>query len=98
MRQLLLRVPDGLHQRITARAAREGRSVNQVASEILDAAADADRGTRRDRLRAQAAAAGVLAPVADVTQSAAARKRAIESMRGAGPLADQLLDDERGRI
>jgi len=35
--------PD-LHQRIAARAAREGRSVNQLASDILDTAADADRG------------------------------------------------------
>src|SRR5665213_3021960 len=60
MKQLLLRVPDDVHRRLTARAAREGRSVNAVATEILDAAADADVGDRRARLRARAAGLGVV--------------------------------------
>jgi plasmid stability protein len=39
VKQLLLRVPEDLHRRLVARAAREGRSLNAVATEILDAAA-----------------------------------------------------------
>jgi plasmid stability protein len=97
MRQLLLRVPDDLHERIAARAAREGTSVNQLASDILDAAADADRGGRRVRLRAQAAASGLLgqATAAEVSQSD--RAVAIESMKGIGPVLDEELAADRDR-
>lgn len=97
MRQLLLRVPDELHARLAARAAREGRSVNQVAGEILDAAADADRGDARTRLRARAAANGSLAPVLEVRITPEERAAAIESMRGIGPFLDEWLDSERDR-
>lgn len=98
MRQLLLRVPDSVHKRIAARAAREGRSINAVATEIIDAAADADQGSRSARLRAQAAAAGVLLPVTGTRISKAERKRIIDSTRGLGPIADQLIADERDRL
>lgn len=97
MRQLLLRVPDELHARLAARAAREGSSVNQLATQILDAAADADRGNRTARLRARAAAQGVLEPLTDVQVSAAARRRALRGMEGLGPVADEMLDDDRDR-
>ncbi|MGH3131560.1 MAG: FitA-like ribbon-helix-helix domain-containing protein [Gaiellaceae bacterium] len=40
MKQLLLRVPEDVHRRLVARADREGRSINAVATEILDAAAE----------------------------------------------------------
>lgn len=97
MRQLLLRVPDTLHARISARAAREGRSVNQVAAEILDAAADADSGSRRDRLRARAAATGLLHQVPVPAMRAAERRRVLASTRGIGPVLDDVLDDDRER-
>lgn len=97
MRQLLLRVPDDLHERISARAAREGTSVNQLASDILDAAADADRGGRRARLRAQAAAGGVLGPPMGTESAAPDRAAAIESMRGVGTILDDELDADRHR-
>ena len=45
MKQLLLRVPEDLHRRLAARAAREGRSMNAVAGAILDASTDADLGS-----------------------------------------------------
>jgi predicted HicB family RNase H-like nuclease len=45
LKQLLLRVPEDVHRRLAARAKREGRSVNALATEILDAAAAAaERG------------------------------------------------------
>lgn len=97
MRQLLLRVPEDLHERISARAAREGRSVNQLASEILDAAADADRRGRSGRLRAQAAARGVLGPPVPADSAHPDRASAIESMRGIGHVLDDELAADRGR-
>lgn len=99
VRQIILRVPDDVHARIAARAARDGRSVNQLATEILDAAADADHGTRTDRLRAHAAAAGMLRrdPASKATPADATRSHAIDSMRGTGPLLDVILDEDRDR-
>lgn len=96
MKQLLLRVPEDVHRRLKARAAREGRSVNSVATEILDAAAGADTGDRRARLRASAAAAGAERSTNAQPVSAARRRRIVESTRGLGSRIDAALDDERG--
>lgn len=95
MKQLLLRVPEHLHQRLAARAAREGRSVNAVATQILDAAADADEGDRQARVRASAAAAGVLRGTNARPVTPARRRRAISSTQGLGAMVDRLIDDER---
>lgn len=97
MKQVLLRVPEEVHRRLVARAAREGRSLNAVATEILDAAADADSGERRAQLRAAAAAAGTLRTVNARPTSAARRRRIIESTRGLGSQIDRLLSEERER-
>lgn len=97
VKQLLLRVPEQLHQRLKARAAREGRSVNALATEILDATADADQGDRQTRLRAAASAAGHVrarpAPPVDPNR----RVLIIASTRGLGPMVDRLIADERER-
>lgn len=98
MKQLLLRVPEDLHRRLVGRAAREGRSLNAVATEILDAAADADSGDRRAQLRAAAVAAGTLREVTARPAGADRRRRIIESTRGLGPQVDRVLDEERGRM
>jgi plasmid stability protein len=98
VKQLLLRVPDGVHRRLAARASREGRSVNAVATEILDAAADADEGDRRSRLRARAAALGVLRAASSAPVSPARRRRIIASTAGIGPVVDSLVADERDRL
>jgi plasmid stability protein len=98
VKQLLLRVPEDVHRRLVARAAREGRSVNAVATEILDAAADADGADRRTQVRAAAAAAGTLHAVNARPASAARRSRIIESTRGLGPQIDRLLAQERDRL
>jgi plasmid stability protein len=97
VKQLLLRVPEDLHRRLAARATREGRSVNALATEILDAAADADRGDRRAQLRAAAAAAGSLRTVDAKSVSPARRRRITETTRGLGPQVDRLLAQERER-
>jgi hypothetical protein len=100
MKQLLLRVPEDLHRRLAARAGREGRSLNAVATEILDAAADADHGDRRARARARAAAAGLLSGEMHTAQhvSQRQRRRIIESTRGLGPIVDELIAEERDRV
>jgi hypothetical protein len=69
-----------------------------VATEILDAAADADNADRRARLRAQAAAAGMLSQVASHRVSAERRQLILASMRGTGPVVDRLIDEDRGRV
>jgi hypothetical protein len=97
VKQLLLRVPDDVHRRLASRAAREGRSVNSLATELLDLAADADLGDRRARLRARAAAAGLLRDVPAPAVSAEHRWEFLESTRGLGPIADALIDEERDR-
>lgn len=97
VKQLLLRVPEDVHRRLTARAAREGRSVNAVATQILDAAAEADRGDRRAQVRAAATAAGTLRAVSARPVSAARRRRITESTRGLGQQVDRLLAQERER-
>jgi plasmid stability protein len=97
MKQLLLRVPESVHRRLAARAAREGRSLNAVATEILDTAAEADRGDRRTRLRAAAAAAGTLRNSQARRVSTARRQRIIDSTRGLGAQLDRLLAQERER-
>jgi len=98
MKQLLLRVPEHIHRRLVARAAREGRSLNALATEILDAAADADGGDRRAQLRADAAAAGRLRQVDAHDISDDQRQRILDSTRGLGPQIDQALADERERL
>ena len=98
MKQLLFRVPESLHQRLATRAEREGRSMNAVATEILDLAVDADQGDRRTRLRAKAAALGMLVTIDAPPISAARRKRALESTRGLGPIADELIREGRERL
>jgi plasmid stability protein len=98
VKQLLLRVPEHLHRRLTERAARESRSVNALATEILDAAADSDYRDRRARLRAGAAAAGTLRTVPSPRVTPEQRQQAIDSTRGFGPLIDGILADERERF
>jgi plasmid stability protein len=98
VKQLLLRVPDDVHRRLAARAAREGRSVNAVATELLDIAADADRGDRRARLRAKAAEVGLVQINAAPPVDPAERRRIVASTRGLGPIAGALMDDERGLL
>jgi len=97
MKQLLLRVPEDIHRRLAARAGREGRSINAVATEILDATAESDQGDRRARLRGAAAAAGTLHLAQARRVSTARRRRIIDSTRGLGRQVDELLTEERER-
>jgi plasmid stability protein len=96
VRQLLLRVPDDVHQRLAARAAREGRSINAVATEMLDTAADVEPGDPRSALRARAAAAGILRSVQTPSIAAPSLDSVRDGMRAIGLSAEELIDFERG--
>jgi plasmid stability protein len=98
MKQLLLRVPDDVHRRLAMRAAREGRSVNALATELLDLGAEADQGDRRARLRAKAAAERMLGSVPAPVVAPAERREVLASTRGLGPVADALIAHERDRL
>ena len=93
-----MRAPDA--RRLVARARREGRSINSVATELIDLAVDVDLGDPRARVRAKAAALGMLHPgtTSGPRQTPEARRRAIESMRGIGPVLDDILDEDRNRL
>lgn len=93
MRQLLLRIPDDLHARITSRARRSRRSANAIATEILDQGVADEASDAKAALRSRARKLGVLA------HSAAGpcpdRQAATDSARGMGPILDELSDDGR---
>ena len=96
MKQLLLRVPDSVHAKIASRAKREGRSINAVATEILDAVAGAATGSRQARLRARAALLGLLPPTEQAAPPAVpSRAAALLAGQGIGPVLDELLVEDR---
>jgi plasmid stability protein len=98
MKQLLLRIPDELHHKLTVHAARSGRSVNSVATDILDSAIDAENGGRQERLRARAAALGILRQAPAEVVGDEERVRALAMTHGLGQVIDRLLDEERERV
>jgi plasmid stability protein len=98
VKQLLLRVPDDLHRRLSQRAAREGRSVNALATEVLAVAASVDPESRRDRLRLRTATLGLASdddPYRPSTSTETDRQKAIDAMRGVGPIIDAIVDEGR---
>ncbi|MFG3339888.1 toxin-antitoxin system HicB family antitoxin [Glycomyces sp. NPDC048151] len=105
MKQLLLRVDDDLHARLTERAKREHRSVNAIANEILSVIGEGDGRSATEKVKARAAALGMLAPPLKVAKEAppardveALRNRVLDSMRGIGPIVDDMFAEDRDRL
>lgn len=107
MKQLLLRVPEELHARLTDQARAAGTSVNALANQILGLGIDPSTLSRRDRLKLKLMAIGTVGrnrsqpkpephPVRTPEEREAILEHAIASMRGAGPIADDLIARERG--
>ncbi|NEE04035.1 toxin-antitoxin system HicB family antitoxin [Phytoactinopolyspora halotolerans] len=95
MRQLLLRIPDDLHARLTAKAKREGISVNALANKALHSAAPAEGPadgvtTRRYRLKERAREMGILveSPAPPVTPERFSA--ALKETEGIGPVVTEL--------
>jgi plasmid stability protein len=100
---MLLRVDEALHAALRERAAAQGRSVNALANEILSAAvASGSAPSRLDRVRARAAALGLLAPVPLGRHRPATpeeyAKIIASTKKGLPPIADELIEYERGRL
>ena len=88
-----------MHQRLAARARREGRSINALANEILDSSADVDLGSSRDRVRARAIALGILArPPGKPSALITSRDDVLKALSSVHVTAEELLDFERGRM
>lgn len=106
MKQLLLRVPEELHARLTDQARASGTSVNALANQILGLGIDPSSLSRRDRLKLKLMAVGTVGrnrphpnpeptPARTPEEKAAILERALESMRGAGPILDEIEADWR---
>ncbi|MDP2293430.1 MAG: toxin-antitoxin system HicB family antitoxin [Actinomycetota bacterium] len=94
MKQLLLRVPDELHERLARRAVAEGMSVNALATGVLDVAVTDAGGTPKSTLRARATALGLSAPTA-LAASAPPMAEVHALLSGLTLDADELLDEQR---
>ena len=92
MRQLITRIDDQLHERLRARAAAEGRSVNSLVKELLDIALSG--GDERARVAARIQAAG-LQIVPRPERPPPSRDVAIAATRGAGQVATAALTADR---
>lgn len=98
MRQLILRVSDDLHQRIKARARREGTSVNAWVRDLLDVTVDADVAEdRQARADAKAAALGMLVDIDAPPMSEADRERGRRALRELAPEIVRILEEDRNR-
>lgn len=96
MRQLLLRVPDELHERLARRAKAEGTSVNALATEVLDVAITETPSSARSTLRARAAAAGFAVSTAQPRPSAnSSNSKMYERLAAISLDATELIDEQR---
>ncbi len=96
MKQLLLRVPEDVHARLAARAAKEGRSINSVATEMLDTAIDVVPTNPQTVVRARAAAAGLLRSSGVEVLDAPSIAMVRDTLRGVTLSAQDLIDEQRG--
>lgn len=100
MRQLLVRIPDDLHARLTDKAKREGISVNALANQVLDAAAPPEGPsngilTRRYRLREKARRLGILVEKPAPPVPGDRFTAALHETEGIGPLVEELSAEGR---
>lgn len=93
MKQLIARVDDSLHRRLKEKARAEGRSLNALVTDVLEAnVADDDP---RARLRARVAALGLGVTVPRPRGRIPSLDEAIRSTRGAGTAVSEALQAER---
>lgn len=100
MRQLLVRIPDDLHTRLTMKARQEGVSVNAFVNRVLQAAAPAEgqhdgMTSRQHRFRERARELGVLVENAAPPVPPERFGAALEETARIGPVIDRLWSDGR---
>ena len=107
MKQLLLRVDDEVHARLRERARREHRSINAIVGDLLRVSVTVDPDSPQDRVRARAAALGVLAPRVTPEPGQEARDRSrkrvdidevVQLTAGWGPQVDRIFAEDRDRV
>jgi antitoxin FitA len=92
MKQMIVRVDDELHSQLKARAAAEGRSLNDLMTAAL--AAVVEVGTTRRTLRARARLARRLV-VPEAPRRVPSRRSALTATTGLGRAASEALRAER---
>lgn len=101
VKQLIARIDDGLHARLKLKAAQEGRSLNALVTDALEASASAGRGPG-EMIEQRAAERGIRlvstrTPRRSVAAGEAAnRNQVIDSTRGLGAFIDDCFDEDRG--
>lgn len=99
MRQLTLRVDDGLAARLKAVAGDRGESVNRYAEAVLSAAVDPElAGSEADRLRERLARAGLLVipEPRDVRRPGRDELVAARAAAGRGKPLSEMVSEGRG--
>jgi hypothetical protein len=97
MSQMTWRADDELLDRVRRAAERQGRSMNDYVTAVLDAATDPSlAGTEAERLRERLDRAGLLAPVGHRRRRPSAREVArARTAAGAGTPLSQLVSEGR---
>lgn len=95
MKQMITRIDEALDRLLKARAEDEGRSVNSLVTEILDAAVSKE--SPRDRLRRRLAAEGRLYVPPRPKGPVPSRDEVVASLRGAGTAVIEALEEDRNR-
>ncbi|HEX9694678.1 MAG TPA: toxin-antitoxin system HicB family antitoxin [Actinomycetota bacterium] len=96
MKQLIARISPELHGRLKARAAAEGRSLNSLVEQALEAAAGGEVSPGEIRARIDRLGLRVVPP--KPKGSILTDDEVRESLRGSGsPVLDALLEERRSR-
>ncbi|MFF5987777.1 toxin-antitoxin system HicB family antitoxin [Prauserella flavalba] len=93
MKQLITRIDDELHAKVKAKAAAEGRSVNDLVAGLLEAAVREDESPQEWHRR-MVAEGKAIAFEPEVPPPG--RKQLAELMRGTGTAVSEALDWTRG--
>lgn len=93
MKQLITRVDERLHERLKARAAAEGRSLNALVNDLLEAGLASDDPRARVRARMDALGMRVVLPPPD--GPVPSWEEVFAATRGAGTVASEALEADR---
>lgn len=90
MKQLITRIDDDLHRRLKERAAEQDRSLNDLVSSVLAAAAQDDAASLRRRIDRSG-----LRVLPSRPSSSRSREAVIERQRGSGQAVSEALEADR---
>lgn len=96
MKQINLRISPDLHRRIVARAAREGMSMNAWLNHLAETTVDADIAQdRQARLRAKAAALGMLVRIEAPPMTEEERREGRAALEQLAPEVVRIIEEDR---